>query len=317
MSKPLLQVNNLSKVFESGVWPRKKTFSAVHDVRFRLSEGEVLAIVGESGSGKSTIARMITRLIPRSGGDIVYNGVSVDDAKLSRELPRHVQMIFQDPFAALNPHHKIGYIIGRALEVQHAGGGDTRSKVISLLNQVGLTPAEDFIDKYPYQLSGGQKQRVIIAKVLGLDPKIIVADEPTSMLDVSIGIGIMNLMLELKEKHRLSYILITHNLGSARYMADRILVMFGGQIVESGPCEEVIADPKHPYTKLLLQSSPDPWRAQQGDAEEPVEPQGGPLPQEGCRFRHRCPHAAQACAAGPIASFRLDEEREVRCVMYG
>lgn len=319
MSRPLLQAKQVTKYFTSRTLFTRKQFRAVHDVSFALGPGEVLAVVGESGSGKSTLARMLTHLIPASVGDILYDGVSIrQDKRLRRQLPNHVQMIFQDPFAALNPHHTIGYIIGRPLQVQGKVRGDFRSRVLELLVQVGLTPAEEFIDKYPYQLSGGQKQRVIIAKVLGLSPKIIVADEPTSMLDVSIGIDIMNLMLDLKDRHGLAYILITHNLGSARYMADKIMVMFAGQAVEFGPVEEVIARPKHPYTRLLLASSPDPRRTESAAAAaalEAVDSQGKPPAAVGCSFQHRCPFAADACRHEPIALRRADGEQEVRCIL--
>nr|WP_238357740.1 ABC transporter ATP-binding protein [Cohnella zeiphila] len=294
---------------------RKTSFQAVRDVSFTLEQGEVLAIVGESGSGKSTIARMLTHLLPPTAGNVSYNGESLRDNKaLRRSLPTFVQMIFQDPFAALNPHHTIGYIVGRPLQVQKRRKGDPRPRVLELLTKVGLTPAEDFIDKYPYQLSGGQKQRVVIAKVLGLSPSVIVADEPTSMLDVSIGVDIMNLLLDLRERERLSLILITHNLGSARYMADRILVMYAGQIVESGPSEELIREPRHPYTRLLLQSSPDPWR-EEADAMEAIEPTGPP-PQTGCSFRLRCPFASDRCAAESPALKEPETGRFVRCHLF-
>nr|WP_193580905.1 ABC transporter ATP-binding protein [Paenibacillus aceris] len=296
---------------------RKKQFRAVHDVNFTLEAGEVLAIVGESGSGKSTIARMLTNLIPATSGDIVYNGESLRASRqLRRKLPTFVQMIFQDPFAALNPHHTIGYIIGRPLQVQHIAEGDLQQRVLELLQKVGLTPAEDFIDKYPYQLSGGQKQRVVIAKVLGLAPKVIVADEPTSMLDVSIGVDIMNLLLDLKDKENLALILITHNLGSARYMADRIMVMYAGQMMECGPAEELIHNPQHPYTKLLLYSSPDPWR-EQSEAFEVIDPQGKVASGTGCSFHHRCPYATDTCRTKPVKIVQIADGHQVRCHLFG
>src|SRR5690606_12100645 len=263
------------------------------DVSFNLHEDEVIAIVGESGSGKSTTARILTNLIKSTSGDVLLDGVSIYDKSLRKLLPEKIQMIFQDPFAALNPHHTVGYAIGRPLVLKHKTEGSVREKVIELLERVGLTPAEDFIEKYPFQLSGGQKQRVVIARVLGLEPEVIIADEPTSMLDVSIGIEIMNLLLDLKEKRKLSYILITHNLGSARYMADRIMVMYAGEIVEIGDSEEIVKNPKHPYTKLLLHSSPDPWKDENIEMEI-IEPTDSTLPATGCSFQHRCPFATEA-----------------------
>jgi len=312
VNKPLLEVSDLNKTYRARGLFRKTSFQAVRDVSFTLEQGEVLAIVGESGSGKSTVARMLTHLLPATSGSVSYNGEPLHGNKsLRRSLPTFVQMIFQDPFAALNPHHTIGYIVGRPLRVQKRWRGDPRPRVLELLEKVGLTPAEDFIDKYPYQLSGGQKQRVVIAKVLGLSPSVIVADEPTSMLDVSIGVDIMNLLLDLRDRERLSLLLITHNLGSARYMADRILVMYAGQIVESGPTEELIRQPRHPYTRLLLQSSPDPWR-EEADAMDVVEP-SGPPPRTGCSFRLRCPFATERCAAEAPAIREPEAGRHVRC----
>ncbi|GLX66740.1 ABC transporter ATP-binding protein [Paenibacillus glycanilyticus] len=316
MSKPLLHVNDLEKVFSSRTMFRKKQVRAVRDVSFTLEAGKVLAIVGESGSGKSTIARMLTNLIPATSGDIAYNGQSLrDNRQLRKKLPTFVQMIFQDPFAALNPHHTIGYIIGRPLQVHRMVQGNTRSRVLALLRKVGLTPEEDFIDKYPYQLSGGQKQRVIIAKVLGLEPKVIIADEPTSMLDVSIGIDIMNLLLDLKEKENLALLMITHNLGSARYMADHIAVMYAGQVMEYGPAEELIQNPQHPYTKLLLYSSPDPWR-EQADHFDLSDAQGQAVSESCCSFQPRCPFATDICKTKPAAAVQTDSGHQVRCHLY-
>jgi peptide/nickel transport system ATP-binding protein len=314
--KSLLQVNELGKTFTSRSMFRKKEFQAVRNVNFNLDPGEVLAIVGESGSGKSTIARMLTNLIPATEGDIVYNGESLRNNKhLKKSLPTFVQMIFQDPFAALNPHHTIGYIIGRPLQVQRQCKGDPRPRVLELLRKVGLSPAEDFIDKYAFQLSGGQKQRVVIAKVLGLNPKVIIADEPTSMLDVSIGVDIMNLLLDLKVKENLSLILITHNLGSARYMADRIMVLYAGQMMEYGPTEELIREPQHPYTKLLLYSSPDPWKDTE-ESMEVIDVQGLQAPTLGCSFYHRCPSASEICRMKAVAVTSTGAERKVMCHLY-
>ncbi|KIL40518.1 peptide ABC transporter ATPase [Gordoniibacillus kamchatkensis] len=314
MSRSLLEVKGLSKTFTTRKLFRKSEFHAVRDVNFTVRQGEVLAVVGESGSGKSTIARMVANLIPPTDGDIIYDGISLrHNRQLQKELPRHVQMIFQDPFAALNPQHTIGYIIGRPLQLHNKQVNDVRGKVLELLTKVGLTPAEEFIEKHPYQLSGGQKQRVVIAKVLGLNPKIIVADEPTSMLDVSIGVDVMNLMLDLKADSQMAYILITHNLGSARYMADKMIVMFAGQVVESGETEAVIANPKHPYTRLLLHSSPDPWKDPEATIEV-IDLKAG-VPSDGCSFRHRCPFAAEACKHD-IPLVAAGDGQQVRCRLY-
>ncbi|WP_078060206.1 MULTISPECIES: ABC transporter ATP-binding protein [Gracilibacillus] len=315
MNNYKLQVKEINKTFSSGVVFKKNSFQAVNKVSFNLKKGEILAIVGESGSGKSTTARMITNLIKPSSGEILYDGTNINEKSLRKQLPEKIQMIFQDPFAALNPNHTIGYAIGRPLELKRKVRGSLREKVLELLTQVGLTPAEDFIDKYPFQISGGQKQRVVIARVLGLEPEVIVADEPTSMLDVSIGIDIMNLLLDLCKERDLSYILITHNLGSARYMADRIMVIFAGEVVELGDTEEVIHNPKHPYTQLLLHSSPDPWKSTKEDIEI-VESADTSLPEHGCQFQYRCPFVTEACRTTSIPLYENGNDRQVRCNLY-
>ncbi|WP_336789542.1 ABC transporter ATP-binding protein [Paenibacillus sp. MMO-177] len=256
----IMQADNVSKTFGSGSFLNRNTVEAVSEVSFALNKGEVLAIVGESGSGKSTLARMLVHLIEPTSGQIRFEGRDLSRRSMARKaIAKDVQMIFQDPFETMNPNQRVYEIIGRPLKL-HGGKGDIKAKVIELLQKVGLNPAEMYLDKYASQLSGGQKQRVMIARALGIDPRVLIADEPTSMLDVSVGIDIMNLMLDLKQDFDLSLVWITHNLGSARYMSDRILIMYKGRIVESGSTEEIIANPKHAYTKALLEASPDPWR---------------------------------------------------------
>lgn len=264
----ILQAEGVHKAFGSGpVWKRQ-SFEAVKDVSFDLNKGEVLAIVGESGSGKSTLARMLVRLIEPTSGAIRFHGLELGSRSVSRKtVAKDVQMIFQDPFETMNPNQRVADIIGRPLKL-HGAKGDIREQVLGLLRKVGLHPAESYLDKYAAQLSGGQKQRVMIARALGIQPRVLIADEPTSMLDVSIGIDIMNLMLDLKQEFDLSLVWITHNLGSARYMSDRMLIMHKGRVVESGPTEEIIVHPRHAYTRALLEASPDPWKRWEG-AEQP------------------------------------------------
>ncbi|SFB58427.1 peptide/nickel transport system ATP-binding protein [Cohnella sp. OV330] len=313
--KPLLQVDNVSQVYESGGLLRKSKMRAVRGVSLELHQGEVLAVVGESGCGKSTLARMILGLLPPTEGRVALAGRPIARRFAGRlETAKRLQMIFQDPFESINANQKVETVIGRPLQL-HGAKGPVRGRVLELLRQVGLTPAEDYIDKYPSQLSGGQKQRVMIARALGIGPRVLIADEPTSMLDVSIGIDIMNLMLDLKRDHDLSLLWITHNLGSARYMSDRIVIMFGGQIVESGPTEEIIASPRHPYTEALLYASPDPWRkgAEPAGIEAADRAEKG-LPEDGCRFRHRCPYAQADCALGEIPMDAAEPQRGVRCL---
>lgn len=318
MSTPLLELRQVGKVFQSGSVLHKSRFRAVSDVDLALYPGEVLGIVGESGSGKSTLARMITNLITPTSGDILLDGDSIVRNKaVQRNLPKVLQMVFQDPFGALNSNHTVGYSVGRPLQIQKRVQGKTefRQKVIELLMKVGLTPADEFFEKMPHELSGGQKQRVMIARVLGLQPKLIVLDEPTSMLDVSMGIDIMNLLLDLKEEKNLSYIFITHNIASARYMADRIAVMFAGHVMETGHADDVIQHPKHPYTKLLLASSPDPWNSE-ATTIQLNEKQISRLPESGCAFQFRCPLVTERCRDKKIPNILLEDGRQVRCNLY-
>jgi len=234
---------------------------AVDNVSFRIDRGEAVALVGESGSGKSTIARILVRLESPDGGEILLDGENV----LSREPRRaslgyrgRVQMVFQDPFGSLNPVHSVAHHIERPL-LRHgrAKAGEAREQAMALLRTVGMEPAEEFIDRHPYELSGGQRQRVAVARALAVEPDLLVADEPTSMLDVSIRMGILNLLARLKREHRLAILLITHDLASARYLADRILVLYRGRIVEEGRSSELVEKPNHPYTRALLASIAD------------------------------------------------------------
>jgi peptide/nickel transport system ATP-binding protein len=261
-SPPLLEVRGIGKTFTSGgLFAESTSVVAAADVSFRIDRGEAVALVGESGSGKSTIARILVRLESPDGGEILLDGQNV----LSREPRRaslgyrgRVQMVFQDPFGSLNPVHNVAHHLERPL-LRHgrAKAGEAREQAMALLRTVGLEPAEEFIDRHPYELSGGQRQRVAIARALAVEPDLLVADEPTSMLDVSIRMGILNLLARLKRERRLAILLITHDLASARYLADRILVLYRGRIVEEGRSGELVEKPKHPYTRALLESIAD------------------------------------------------------------
>jgi peptide/nickel transport system ATP-binding protein len=261
-SPPLLEVRGIGKTFTSGgLFAESTSVVAAADVSFRIDRGEAVALVGESGSGKSTIARILVRLESPDGGEILLDGQNV----LSREPRRaslgyrgRVQMVFQDPFGSLNPVHNVAHHLERPL-LRHgrAKAGEAREQALALLRTVGLEPAEEFIDRHPYELSGGQRQRVAIARALAVEPDLLVADEPTSMLDVSIRMGILNLLARLKRERRLAILLITHDLASARYLADRILVLYRGRIVEEGRSGELVEKPKHPYTRALLESIAD------------------------------------------------------------
>jgi peptide/nickel transport system ATP-binding protein len=258
--------------------------------------------VGESGSGKSTVARLLVRLYAPTAGSILFDGRDVARDRSKREIVRYrsqVQMIFQDPFGSLNPAKTIRHHIERPLRIHGiVPSSEIDNRVHELLRTVGLVPPEHVAAKYPHQLSGGQRQRVAIARTLAVEPTVLLADEPTSMLDVSIRIGILNLMLKLKEERRIAFLYVTHDLASARYVADDILVMYAGQLVEQGPVEQVLASPVHPYTQLLLSAVPDPGT---GLAAKRVETRKGRAsaavdPAEGCRFVSRCPLAIDVCS---------------------
>src|SRR4051794_461841 len=241
---------------------RRDVLDAVDDVSFTLRPGMVTALVGESGSGKSTVARLLSRLYTPTAGKILYNGQDMSTRQGRKDLlayRSHVQMIFQDPFASLNPVKRIEHHIARPLQIHGiCRRGDVEGRVRDLLARVGLVPPGEIAQKYPHQLSGGQRQRVAIARALAVEPSVILADEPISMLDVSIRIGILNLILQLKRELGIAFLYITHDIASARYVADEVLVMYRGRIVEQGPTDAVLLDPRHAYTKLLLSAVPNP-----------------------------------------------------------
>ena len=281
---------------------------AVDGVTVSLKRGEVLGLVGESGSGKTTLGRAMLGLAPTTHGSITYhergeNGAVTDrvvgglkGAEL-RKVRTDLQMVFQDPHAALNPSMNLETAVGHPLKIHGiASGDDLRRRVAAALERVGLAPAEQFMSKYPGDLSGGQKQRAVIARAIILDPEVLVADEPVSMLDMSVRAKILQLMLDLKNDLGLTYVYITHDLASAKFFCDRVAIMYLGRIVEIGPTEEIFADPKHPYTKALLQAIPDP----DPDRMVPRDLPRGEIPDaarppRGCSFHPRCPEAVAEC----------------------
>jgi peptide/nickel transport system ATP-binding protein len=286
---------------------KRAVVHAVDDVSFTLRRGRVTALVGESGSGKSTVARLLAQLYPRTGGDLRLHGTTtkVHGGRRFRRYVSRVQLIFQDPFASLNPVHTVRYHLTRALRI-HGNAGRTPQELeealAGLLTRVALTPPERYVDKFPHELSGGQRQRVAIARALGADPEALLADEPVSMLDVSIRLGILNLLRDLKERLNLAILYITHDIASARYFADETMVMYAGRMVEGGDSESVTQHPAHPYTRLLIESAPDPDRI--GGAAEAAahergngEPPSLIRPPAGCRFHPRCPHAMPRCTS--------------------
>lgn len=320
--QPILEAVNLTKHFNTGGALSARVVRAVEEANVKLYSSHVVALVGESGSGKSTIVRMFARLYEPTGGDIRFRGQSVLKDKGRRAMLKYrsqVQMIFQDPFSSLNPVHKISYHLERPLKIHGKAkrGKALREQILNLLREVSLYPPEEFADKYPHQLSGGQRQRVAIARALAVQPEVILADEPISMLDVSIRMGILNLMAKLRSEQGIAFLYITHDIASARYFADDILVMYAGHIVEKAHSEELIQDPKHPYTQLLLSAVPDPERGLRTAEVEIV----GEIPDlgslgRGCPFAPRCKHATKRCVEAMPPTTQLSESRWTRCYLY-
>ena len=301
--KTVVNVKNLKKYFpvraglmSSFAKEEKKFVHAVDDVSFNIRPGEIYTLVGESGCGKTTTGRLLTRLEDPTDGHIYFRGKDIAflKGKDLKEFRRNVQMIFQDPYESLNPRLTVFATVSEPLIVHHVGDTiDEREDLAAkALEASELKPATEYLHRYPHELSGGQRQRVAIARALALRPEFIVADEPVSMLDVSIRAGILNLLLELREKYGIPYLFITHDLSVARYMSDRIGVMYLGTLVETGETEKIIKNPHHPYTRALLSSVPvpDPYYKRErkkikGDLPSPID-----IP-KGCRFYPRCPFA--------------------------
>ncbi|MGZ4356485.1 MAG: ABC transporter ATP-binding protein [Gaiellaceae bacterium] len=319
-SAPVLEVKGLCKYFHIGstLSRRRSVLRAVDDVNFALRPGTVTALVGESGSGKSTVARLLVRLYQPTAGQILFRGADAAHIRGRKGLLHYrnqVQMIFQDPFGSLNPVKRIEYHLRRPLLIHGvASHRNVHQKVIELLETVGLIPPEEIAAKYPHQLSGGQQQRVGIARALAVQPAVLLADEPISMLDVSIRIGILNLMLDLKQKEDIAFLYVTHDIASARYLADGILVMYAGQIVEQGPTDEVLHHPMHPYTQLLLSAVPDPEVGLRHKKRlPPREDRQLPLDHPGCRFADRCALAVDSCFTDGPKLLELRPGHFVRC----
>jgi oligopeptide/dipeptide ABC transporter ATP-binding protein len=298
---PLLEVNNLKKYFpiRGGILSRVvANVKAVEDVSLTVKRGEVVGLVGESGSGKTTAGRAILRLIEPTSGEVKFEGTDI--TKISkgqmREYRKEMQIIFQDPFASLNPRMTVGDIVGEAMVIHKlARGKDKEEKVASLLEKVGLSP--NHIRRYPHEFSGGQRQRIGIARALAVSPKLIVADEPVSALDVSIQAQVVNLLQDLKEELGLTLLFIAHDLAVVEYISDKVVVMYLGRVMEIAPAKELYRNPVHPYTQALLSAVPipDPMVKRervllQGDIPSPINPPSG------CVFRTRCPIAVKECA---------------------
>jgi peptide/nickel transport system ATP-binding protein len=262
MSEPIIQLNNVVKEFTiGGGFSSVDTFKALQGITLNLYKGRTLALVGESGCGKSTCARLITKVHPATSGEILFNGRNINEITSRKDLQEYrskVQMVFQDPFGSLNPTHTIAHHLTRPLKIhnQVASNADIPAKLKELIELVELAP--DTLEKFPHQLSGGQRQRVNLARALAVGAEVILADEPTSMLDVSIRLGVLNLMQRMKKELGIGFLYITHDLATAHYIAEETAVMYKGQIVEWGDTQAILTDPQHPYTKLLISAVPDP-----------------------------------------------------------
>lgn len=328
----MLEVEHLRKYFpvhQGNPFAAKSVVHAVEDVSLALYPGQATALVGESGSGKTTVARMLARLYDPTDGTMRFRGEAVNLKNKSslRAYRRHVQLVFQDPFSSLNPVHTVRYHLSRPLRIYgHVHNAEEeRQQVLALLNRVNLNPAEQFIEKYPHQLSGGQRQRIAIARALAAQPEVLLADEPVSMLDVSIRLDVLNLLIRLKDEEQLAMLFITHDIASARYAAENTLVMYAGQSVEGGPSESVIQTPKHPYTQLLLSAAPDPARVEAsgktGRRTLAMLPARGEIPSlihppTGCRFHPRCPHAMPVCSQKFPVRTDLGGGHWTHCFLY-
>jgi len=311
-----LEAIGLSKDFRLG---RGRTLHAVRDVRLSLYKGAVVALVGESGSGKSTVARMLAGQEKPTAGAITLDGQPVNPSSIGafRQYKSEVQYVFQDPFGSLNPVHTVGYHLTRPIRLHQGSGIDVKQRVTALLEQVRLTPAVQFVGKYPHELSGGQRQRVSFARALAAQPNVLLADEPVSMLDVSIRLEMLNLLDDLRKRLHLALLYITHDIASARYFADEVLVMYAGQVVERGPAEEVTQQPAHPYTQLLIASAPDPDNLGSvlksgNSALRAGSTASGPA-LVGCPFSTRCPLADDKCRAENPALHQLTAVRAAAC----
>jgi len=312
----ILRVEGISKQFiKKSIFSSKSSVvKAVDEVTFSLNTGETLVVAGESGSGKSTIAKLILMGINPDAGKIIFRGEQIENTPNSlKKIRMQCQMVHQDPYDSVNPRMKVADIVSEPLEIHNVGNDLERKKMtIDALKEVKLEPAEDIANKYPHMLSGGQRQRVVLARALVLRPKIIIADEPVSMLDVSIRAEILELMKQIQKKNNISFIYITHDLATARYFGQNIIILYLGKIMESGSINQVLMKPKHPYTQALIDaiSEPNPdnlYKEKIIRINDPIDVD----PFTGCRFRARCPYAIEKCKEMP--PLEVKDGRNVAC----
>jgi len=294
----------------------KRIVRAVDNVSLDLVAGEVVAVVGESGSGKSVLARMLARIVTPTSGDLVLQGTPIAiKSKRTLDYASQVQLVLQDPFASMNPVHRMSHNLLRPLRIHGASKADAPALAESALRRVSLEPPSRFLESYPHELSGGQLQRISIARALCIEPKVLLADEPISMLDVSVRLGVLNLLRGLCDDDRLAILYITHDIASARYIADSIIVMYAGQVVEQSKGTTLVDDPTHPYTQLLIASVPDP-----ADPNRDVPPTGEQaqvaIAEKGCRFNPRCPHVMDRCREEEPPAFVVGDTHTSKCWLY-
>ena len=299
--EPLLRAERLSRHFKIGNALSRLTLHAVDDASFSIGERQIVAVAGESGSGKSTVARVLAKIYKPTSGEVYFQGKPLSAIRSRRDRLRYsgeVPMVFQDPFSSINPVFRVSHGVLRALQLHRPDLSKEQryAEAVRVFDAVGLNPGAEVLQRFPHELSGGQRQRVGFAQALSMRPKLILADEPVSMLDVSIRIGLLNVMAKLRDDEGVSILYITHDLASARYVTDRLIIMYAGHIVETGPAEDVLTSPRHPYTELLLAAAPDPRAPLNVSADADLgEPPKVVDPTPGCRFRWRCPLAIDEC----------------------
>ncbi len=321
MSESQLEARHLSRHFVvrsgHGFIRPKRIVRAVDDVSLSLHARRVTAVVGESGSGKSVLARMLARIVAPTSGELVLDGTAIP-AKSPRTLAyaSEVQLVLQDPFASINPVHRVRHSLDRPLSIHGTPKDEIEDRARAALSRVSLEPPERYLERYPHELSGGQLQRVSIARALCVNPKVLLADEPISMLDVSVRLGVLNLLRGLCDDEHLAVLYITHDIASARYIADETIVMYAGQVVEHSQGTALIDAPTHPYTQLLIASVPDPSDPLRRAPEIEDRAGQGVFPSQGCRFAPRCPHAMEVCSSSAPPLFDVGQGHQSRCWLH-